>query len=171
MQLAGSGSATAGLNRCCDNFVGLDMIPRRFNCQLCGGARAYYVIMLSGRLFTRTSLSHIDTSSPTVGTSIGGGNCLSSHQHWQMHKIQRPESFSNKTVAVFYPLQFPLLPAQTTSHQLLIQPISRAALFTRKPWSHPLTLLSSLVVVLPCDAHTAGPMHRFGSPPSWCGCL
>lgn len=158
-QLASSGSATVNFDEGCNNIVGpvgLDMSPSHFNRQTCGGARAHYIIMLSGRLFILTSSSRTVTSSATVISSIGGGSWLfrANHQHRQMYKIQHSRSSLTRSY-VLYPLQIPPPPPQTCPHQLLIQPISRAALFTRKLWSHPLTALPCLIVALPCGTHTA----------------
>lgn len=75
----------------------------------------------------------------------GPGRCTARH-------IQ---SLRKRRLHVLHLPQLPSPPPQTRRHQLLNQPISRAALFTRKLWSHPLTAVPRLIVVVPCGAHSA----------------
>lgn len=112
--------------------------------------------MLSGQLFTLTFSSHTVPSWPSVIPSVPGGSWsfTANHQNGQMLKIQHCMSSLRSHLNVIYPLQLPPPPPRTRPHQLLIQPISRAALFTRKPWSHPLTVLLCLIVAFPGGTHT-----------------
>ncbi len=117
-QLASSRSASVSLDVECNNIVvpvGLDMSPSHFNRQTCGGAGAHYVIMLSGRLFILTSSSHKVTSARTA-------ECING----------RKKSSLTRRFYVLYPLPLPQPTPRTRPHQLLILPISRAALFTGK---------------------------------------
>lgn len=108
------------------------------------------------------------SSSPAVASSIGGGRRFfrANERRRQMYNIQHSKSPLKRRLCVLYPLQLPPPPPQTRLHQLLIQPISRAALFTRKLWSHPLTALPCLIVAIPCGPHSARspPSH----PPTHC---
>lgn len=79
------------------------------------------------------------------GQTSGTGRCTARHIH----------SLLKRRLHVLHLPQLPSPPPQTRRHQLLNQPISRAALFTRKLWSHPLTPLPRLIVVVPCGARSA----------------
>lgn len=109
----------------------------------CGGAGAHYVIMLSGRLFILTSWSQPRHQWEEEEEEAGRTD------------VQRIalDVFSNKAAVCSS-----IHPPRTRPHQLLIQPISKAALFTRKLWSHPLTPLPRLIV--------ASPRRRSHSPQS-----